>query len=291
MNVIKTIVAKLFWGFLQYVVSDKAYANIRYWLVMGDFGNFEQPERFTEKIQHIKFYERTPLRKLVANRIEVRDYVQKKVNENILIPLFGVYDHFTYQDWEKLPDQFVLKANHGCGMIEIIDNKSLYKFEEIQQSVMQWQKKDYSKVGREWVYKGLPRKILAEQLLLKPNGEIPEDWKFFCFHGEVKIVQVDFDRYNDKHSRNLYDRNFKKLDMKLLYPTNDIELKKPYLFDSAIAIAEKLSKDFTFIRVDLYLVDDTIFFGELTNYPGNGFIPFQPEEKEYEIGKLLQLRN
>lgn len=290
MKVIKTIIAKLFWGFLQHVVSDKTYAKIRYWLVMDDFGNFEQPERFTEKIQYIKLYEQTPLRKLAANRIEVRDYVQKKVSDDILIPLFGVYDRFTHQDWEKLPDQFVLKANHGCGMIEIISNKSQHKFENIQRSVMQWQKKDYYKVGREWAYKDLPRQVLAEQLLLKPNGEIPEDWKFFCFNGEVKIVQVDFDRYNNIHARNLYDRNFRKLDVELLYPINDFEIEKPDLFDSAITIAEKLSKDFTFIRVDLYLMYTKIFFGELTNYPGNGFIPFQPEEKEYEIGKLLQLR-
>src|SRR5690554_2931099 len=119
-SIIQSIASKVFWGFLQYVVSDKAYAKIRYWLVMGDSGNFEEPKRFTEKIQNIKFFDRSELRKTVADREKVRGFVRDKIGEKHLIPLLGVYDEFTKNDWNHLPNQFVLKANHGCDMVEII---------------------------------------------------------------------------------------------------------------------------------------------------------------------------
>lgn len=283
------IINKIFWGFLQYIVSEKLYTKIRYWLVMGDSGNFEKPQRFTEKIQYIKFYERTELRKTVAHRIKVRDYVRSKVGEKHLIPILGIYDKFTKNDWEILPHQFVLKANHGCGMIEIVTDKSQQDFEQLHLKTVKWQKTDYYKVGREWVYKGLSREILAEKLLLDENEEIPKDWKFFCFNGEAKIIQVDFGRFSDVQTRNLYDRNFKRLDTELLYPSNNFDINKHQLLNQAIRIAEKLSEDFTFIRVDLYVTQNKIFFGELTNYPGNGFIPFKPIKMEYEIGSWLKL--
>lgn len=288
MQLIKTLLRKIFWGGFRHLLSDKQYAKARYWLELDDHLNLQNPKKFTEKVQYIKLFERTALRKQVADRTGVRKYVARKAGENYLIPLITTFEELTQNIWEKLPSQFVLKANHGCGMIKIIRNKKDTVFEKIRQETLQWKQTDYAELGREWVYRDLPRTILAEKLLLDSGKSIPNDYKFFCFHGRVKLIQIDFDRFGEQ-KRNLYDRNFNRLDAKLLYPHNPVNISKPPKLEEAVRLAETLSSDFNFIRVDLYLVEDQIYFGELTNYPGNGFAAFEPEPMEYKVGSWLQL--
>lgn len=284
------IVSKLFWGVLIHIVNDKWYAKIRYWLTLDKWGDFENPQLFTEKIQYIKLYERTPIRKMAADRLKVRNYVSNIIGTSHLIPLFDTFNTLSRETWESLPEQFVLKANHGCGMVKVIHSKSDHTFNEIFDLTEKWKKIDYYKVGHEWVYKGLSREIIAEKLLTNSQGRVPRDWKFFCFHGEVKIIQEDMDRYgNQPQRRNLYDRDFNKIDAELLYPANPQPSKKPTLLGKSIKLAEALSKDFNFVRVDLYITNDQVYFGELTNYPGNGFIPFEPRSMEHKIGQMLDL--
>ncbi|MDX1586931.1 MAG: ATP-grasp fold amidoligase family protein [Balneolaceae bacterium] len=250
--------------------------------------DLESPQSFTEKIQYIKLYQRTALRKLVADRIQARKFVSDRIGEQHLIPLLGICEELDRRIWNELPETFVLKANHGCGMVEIVKCKSEHEFDTLWKKTETWRKTNYYKVGREWVYQGLPRKILAEELLLDDEGEIPEDFKFFCFDGRVEVIQIDFNRFGDQ-KRNLYDRDFNQLEARLLYPHYDKPVSKPGNLDRAIEIAETLSQNFNFIRVDLYLLDQDIYFGELTNYPGNGFKPFEPESMNMEMGRLLEL--
>lgn len=284
----KYILSKIFWGFLRRFLSDLLYARYRYWLEFDRLPDIEQPETFSEKIQYIKLYQRNELRKRVADRTKARTYVAHNIGEDHLVPLYGIYNRLDKDRWEELPAQFVLKANHGCGMLEIVRNKDSADYEKIYKETENWKEIDYSKVGREWVYKGLPRTIIAEELLLDENSEIPEDYKFFCFHGEVKIIQIDFNRFGDQR-RNLYDRNFNRIDATLLYPNYDKPVDKPENLERAIEIAEVLSADFNFIRVDLYLMNKKIYFGELTNYPGNGFVDFSPESVARQVGSYLDL--
>jgi len=282
------IARKLFWGFFRHILSDKAYARVRYKLEQGFFPDLNNSERLTEKIQQLKLFDRNPLRQRVADRIKMRDYVSEKSTADHLIPVLGVYDTLKKEDWGRLPNQFVLKANHGCGFVKIIRDKPAEKFEEIKRLTKFWQGQDYSKLGREWVYKDLPRSIIAEELLLSDSGDIPRDYKFTCIHGRIELVQVDIGRFNDQ-KRNLYDRDFNLLDVKLLYPQYDGKLEKPALWDDAVQLSEKLAEDFDFIRVDLYLTDGKIYVGELTNFPGSGFIGFDPDEFDKEMGKKLSL--
>ncbi len=281
---------KLFWGVLRHLVSDRQYAKLRYRLEQNRPLNLENPERFTEKIQWIKLYERTERRKIAANRLRVRNYVSNLIGEEHLVPLHTVCDHLTAEVWELLPDQFVLKANHGCEMVAIVRDKSEADYSAIKKTVTNWSTTDYYKISREWVYKDLPRKILAEKLLFDESGNVPRDFKFFCFNGLVEIIQIDFDRYGNQ-KRNLYDRNFNRVEGRLLYPNYEGNVPKPPALGQAITIAETLSKEFSFVRVDLYLIADHVYFGELTNYPGNGFIEFQPEQLELHLGSLLSLPN
>jgi hypothetical protein len=284
----KYLVKKLFWGLLRHLVSDKQYAQLRYWLQFDRFPDLEQPQSFTEKIQYIKLHERTELRKTFANRVKVRKYVADKIGGKYLIPLYGTFQELTKNNWDSLPRQFMLKANHGCDMLKVVKDKDQADFHSIKQVTEIWKGIEYYKVGREWVYKGLPRTILAEKLLLNAENEIPEDFKFFCFQGEVKIIQVDKDRFGEQ-KRNLYDRNFTRLDATLLYPNFEDSLEKPILLSQAIEIAEELSSEINFVRVDLYLMDQQIYFGELTNYPGNGFVAFKPPSMERKAGQYLRL--
>lgn len=282
------ILRKLFWGVLRHWLSDRKYAEIRYRIEQNQPLNLEKPERFTEKIQWVKLYDRTELRKKVADRLKARYYVSKIIGDPHLIPLVDQFERLTPDIWQALPESFVLKANHGCEMVRIVRNKSEIRYEDVKKTTDSWIQTEYFNIGREWVYKELPRTILAEKLLTDQNGKIPEDYKFFCFHGRVEIIQIDIDRFVEQ-KRNLYDRNFKKLEGRLLYPNSPASISKPAKLKSAINLAEALSEDFNFLRVDLYLMENRIYFGELTNYPGNGFIEFEPESLEQWAGSLLKL--
>lgn len=270
------------------MLSDRQYAKVRYWLNLGRFPNIDNPVTLSEKIQYIKLYERTDLRKAVADRIQVRDFVKNRVGEEHLIPLIAVMERLNKSEWDALPDKFVLKASHGSGFIRIVKNKTEENFDEILDETDQWLSTDYYKFGREWVYKGLERLLIAEELLLDNSGNVPSDYKFYCFDGEVKLIQVDINRFRGQ-KRFLFSRSYELFDATILYPTGEAVPDKPRELDDAIRIAEKLSKEFNFIRVDLYLLEGQIFFGELTNYPGNGFQVFKPESFEIEMGTHLKL--
>ncbi len=285
---IKLILNKLFWGFIRHFLSDKQYAKSRYWLTTGSKLNLAKPETFSEKINWLKLYDRTKLRKRVADRMEVRQFVKERIGAEYLIPLVGAYDKITSNIWEQLPDQFVLKANHGSGMIRIVKDKKKENLQTIVELTEEWKRTDYSTFGREWVYRELPRTIIVEELLLTGEGDVPEDFKFFCYHGRVEFIQVDFDRYTDQ-KRNFYDRSFNKVDMRLLHDNYQGDVDKPEKLNKAVEIAEKLSSDFNFIRVDLYLMKQRVYFGEMTNFPGNGFEPFIPDHYDLLFGSLLKL--
>jgi len=284
----KNILRKLFWGGFRHLLSDRKYAQIRYWLELDEWPDIEKPKKFSEKIQHIKLYDRTLNRKKVANRLAVRRFVADRIGRTHLVPLIDSFDNLSRRAWRNLPAQFILKANHGCGMHQIVFDKARENFKKIQQEMRQWQSTNYYAFGREWAYKNIPRTIVAEKLLLNAYGNIPMDYKFFCFNGNVKLIQVDYNRFGE-HKRNLFDPNYKRIDGTLLYPPSPEQSQKPEHFNQAKKIAESLSCEFNFIRVDLYLMEEKVYFGELTNYPGNGFQPFKPESLECKMGSFLTL--
>ncbi|MDZ7721158.1 MAG: ATP-grasp fold amidoligase family protein [Balneolaceae bacterium] len=285
---VKYLLRKLFWGFFRHLLPDELYLKIRYWIELDEWPDLNQPRKFTEKIQYLKLHEQSGVRKKVANRTTAREYVKEKVGRDYLIPLIGIYDELTREIWDSLPNQFVLKANHGSAMLKIVFDKSQEEYHDLYHQTEKWKKFDYAEFGRERVYDGIPRTIVAEKLLLDKDGSIPPDYKFFCFHGRVEIIQVDIDRFNNQ-KRKLVDRDFTEIKATILHPKYKEDLECPENLDEAIDLAEKLSADFNFIRVDLYLLENKIYVGELTNYPGNGFQPFQPESMEYKVGDLLQL--
>ncbi|MCR9944550.1 ATP-grasp fold amidoligase family protein [Vibrio owensii] len=225
------------------------------------------------------------LRELVSDRWEVRQYIESKNSNVTLIPSLWHGELLTQDVWDSLPVRFVIKARHGSQMVLIVDKKK-HSYDEVFSLTEEWKRQNYYLLGREWVYKNTPRHLVVEQFITF-NSEVPPDYKFFCFNGRVELVQVDLDRFNG-HSRNMYDPFFNKLPIKLQYPIGN-DISKPKLFEKAVEIAQDLSKDFDFIRVDLYLLDDVIYFGELTNFPGNGLETFTPHSYDSELGSKFTI--
>ncbi|MEX2594829.1 MAG: ATP-grasp fold amidoligase family protein [Anditalea sp.] len=264
-------------------VSDVWFTRIIYFLRQKSLLKLKNPQTFNEKITYIKLNHKNDLRHQIADRLKVREYVQNRSPELKLIKVFWTGKEFTEEVYKRLPQEFVIKGNHGSRMVKIV-NKSETDYEKLFQSIKGWMDFDYSHKGRERIYQMLDRYYLVEEKL--PWGEgIPPDFKFFCFNGRMELVQVDFDRF-EKHTRNLYDRSFNKLKERL-YLQNGPEIEKPKAFEKAVKIAEDLSPEFSFIRVDLYLIGDEVYFGELTNFPGNGFEDFKPRSFDYYLGEKV----
>ncbi|MFW6275333.1 MAG: ATP-grasp fold amidoligase family protein, partial [bacterium] len=220
----------------------------------------------------------------------VRDYVKEKVGEQILNKVYGVYDNVKEleKDWENLPDRFVLKATHGCGWNYICKDKSKASFKEIKTLFKHWLKSNFYYAQRELIYKDLTPRIIAEQYLEDESGELM-DYKFHCFKGEPKFINVIVNRFSNM-KLNTYDMNWNFIDVSFdnHYPNDpDWEVKKPPLFEKMIYLSRKLSEDFNYVRVDFYLVNGNIYFGELTFTPGNGAYTSFTEEDDLYFGSFF----
>lgn len=265
------------------MLTDRQVAILMFLFKHKYFPRLNNPRSLSEKIQYIKLFNRNPLRSLVVDRLKVRNYVAYKSPSCKLVNVLWSGKGFTHEIWDSLPNAFVIKANHGSKMTMVVD-KNEHSYKDVFAQSADWLQKDYSALGREWMYRDLEKYLIVEEKLVI-DGAVPPDYKFFSFNGRVEMVQVDLARFSS-HRRNLYSRDFKKLDAKLAYPDAG-NISKPVAYEKALKIAEELSVDFDFIRVDLYLMNDDVFFGELTNTPENGFGKFTPTALDFELGSKL----
>lgn len=274
-------------------IPDKLMLKIQYRIKTGRSLNLKKPERFTEKIQWYKLNYRNSLMHQCVDKYLVRNYIISKGLENILVPLIGKYDSIDDINWDEIPTKCVVKTTHGSGGLNVIicsdkNKMSMNKVRDRLSYVPRPVKKNT--LGREWAYYGLQPGIIIEELLV--NRENPEaginDYKVFCYNGHAKYIVVDIDRYIG-HKRNFYDRNWNNLHVTSDCPASDYEIKKPENLDEMLHIAEKLSSDFPYVRVDLYDIDGKIYFGELTFYPWSGYVQFEPDSFDYELGKIFEI--
>lgn len=270
-------------------VPDSIMLRFQYYIKMGFSPNFKSPSRFTEKIQNYKMNYRNPLMLRCVDKYEVRQYVKDKGLEHILNDCYGVYDHVDEIDLSVLPNQFVAKTTNGGGGLNVILVKNSNDLNEIEfkLKLKRWMKHSGSYfAGREWAYSGIKKpRIIIESLLVdnnNPDGSI-EDYKFFCFSGKVFCIQEDRGRYSC-HSRNFYTKEWIKIPIQCTYPTTKSS-PRPLNFSDMIRIAEILSEDFPFARIDLYNIQGQIYFGEITYYPGSGYEAFIPDSFDFELGK------
>ncbi len=267
--------------FDQYFAFHKIFnfplKRMAFFLTQGYSINFDNPKNFNEKVVYRHLFERDTLLPLLVDKYAVREYVKKKIGDKYLIPLFQVTDNFDDIDFSVLPDEFIMKVTHGSGRNIIFkdgDNNYGYNKAKLKKIIEEWLCEKYRFQQLIWFVQPIERKIIIEKLL-QDNGKIPRDYKFFVFNGKVEMIQVDNDRFSE-HTRSLYDKEWNRLDCTLKYEQGGL-VKRPEVLSEMIFLAERLAEDFTFMRVDFYNIESTIYFGELTPCPGGGMEIFVPE--------------
>jgi hypothetical protein len=282
------LLCKCAWAF-----SDKLFLKLRYRLQLGHRLNLKNPKRFTEKIQWLKLYNRKPEFTTMVDKYAVKEFVANKIGEKYIIPTLGVWDKFDDIDFDALPERFVLKTTHGGGGggVVICKDRATFDKEKAQQIINRSMKGDIYLHYREWPYKNVPRRIIAEKFITNGYDEELTDYKFYCFNGEPRYCQVIADR-RTKETIDFFDMDWNHQDFYGLNPKCGPAAKpaaKPQGFDTMKRIARELAKDTEFVRVDLYAVNENQYFGELTFYPASGIGVFTPDSADFDLGKLLSL--
>ncbi|WP_078429777.1 ATP-grasp fold amidoligase family protein [Alkalihalobacterium alkalinitrilicum] len=270
-------------------LPDNLYLKLLFRARLGKELNLRNPNTFNEKLQWLKIYDRNPKYTTLVDKYEVRKHVSNTIGKEYLIPLLGVYDKVDEIDITTLPNEFVLKCTHDSGGIVICKNKNNFDVELAREKLRRSINKNYFYQYREWPYKNVNPKIVCEKYMVDESGKELKDYKIFCFNGEPKIIQVDFNRFTG-HTRNLYDTNWNYLPTSFQYPTNpDIVINKPNRLAEMIKLARILAEGLTFVRIDFYSINDRIFFGEITFYPESGFGNFYPNTLGVEMGEWIKL--
>ena len=274
--------------------SDYVFLKTLWHLNMGSPLNLKAPQSFSEKLQWIKLYDRNPLYTTMVDKYMVKNYVKEIIGEEYIIPTIGIWNNPDDIDIEALPQEFVLKCTHDSGSIIICRDKRYFSFEEAKRKLSIELRSNYYRKTREWPYKNVKPRIIAEQFLKELSSDDLIDYKFFCFNGVPIYCQVIKDR-NKSETIDFFDMEWRHQDFiglankenELKHSKNNIE--KPKKFDTMVVLSKKLSKNIPFVRVDLYNLDGKIYFGELTFFPANGMGRFYPSIWNYKIGELLKL--
>ena len=251
--------------------------------------NLNKPKTFNEKIQWSKIYDSTPEKTRLADKYLVRDWVAEKIGDKYLIPLLGAYDSFDEIDFEKLPNRFVIKCNHGSGWNIVVKDKRKLDLAVVKEKIDKWMATNFAFVaGCEMQYFNIPPKIIIEQYMDDGTGDL-RDYKFTCFDGKPEFIWIDSERHT-KHKRNLYDLQWRQLKCKVnlsydTFPSPD----KPECLDEMVELAKRLSAGFNYVRVDFYIINNRIYFGEMTFTSSSGTEIIWPSSFEKHLSKLFRL--
>lgn len=271
-------------------ISDEKYLKLKYKLIMNKKLNLEHPFTFNEKLQWLKLYDRNPEYTNMVDKYEAKKYVANIIGEEYIIPTLGVWDKFEDIDFEKLPNQFVLKPTHTSGNVFICKDKNNIDYRKLKIEVSKWMKRRYYYIHREWPYKYIKPRIIAEKYMGTNEQKELIDYKFFCFNGNPKVILVCSERFSaDNMCETWFDENWNFLDIIESNHRVNKKIKKPINFSQMMEFSKKLSRDIPFIRVDFYEINGKIYFGELTFFPAAGFEKFEPEEWDKKLGNMLEL--
>lgn len=257
---------------------------------MGKKLNLDNPQSFNEKLQWLKLYDRRPEWTAMVDKVEAKKIASRIIGDKHIIPTIGVWNSFDDIPLDELPRQFVMKCTHDSGGIVICRDRDAFNAKSAKRTIERSLSRNYYLLSREWPYKNVKPRILVEEYMEDNKTKELRDYKFFCFDGKVKASFIATGRNSgDEVQFDFFDRDFNHLPMKSPHPESEIVLSKPDEYEEMISISEKLSKGIPHIRVDLYLVDGKIYFGEFTFYHWGGMMPFQPDEWDEIFGSWLQL--
>ncbi len=271
--------------------TDEEYLKRMYKKLFGRELNLDDPRSFNEKNNWRKLYDRKPVYTKMVDKYRMKEHVREHCGEGYTIPLLGAWERPEDIPFDTLPNQFVLKANHAGGVI-VCRDQSCFNRRKAVKELKETLKTDYFVRSREWPYKNVPRCVLAEEYV----GENLVDYKNYCFNGKLlytlvwKNVSREDGRKPKAHFCGSYDRDWVKTDMELDYPSvPDAQIEKPEGYEEMIRIAETLSRDIPFVRVDCYILDGRVYVGEMTFFPWGGFQKFKDESWNLRLGELQKL--
>ncbi len=273
-------------------MDDERYLKLLYRGCTGKKLNLHPPVTFNEKQQWMKLHDHNPVYHTLADKLAVRGYVAAKVGGDCLVPLLGAWDSVEEIDFFALPARFALKCTHDSGSFCLCADKSAFDAEEAKTFLRARLKKNYYTAGREWPYKGLRPRVMAEAFIGKPDGTPPDDYKLYCFDGVCRAILLCTNRTRHGVNYLYFDRDFN------LYPINHETVaaakegkayERPKRLDGMLALAERLASGFRFMRVDLYQADETVYFGEMTLFDNSGFATDLTGEGDRILGEFLQI--
>jgi hypothetical protein len=272
-------------------LKDETYLKFMFRGTIGYQLNLKKPVTFNEKLQWLKVHDRKPEYTIMVDKYKVRQYVTEVIGENYLIPLLGVWDKFEDIDFNKLPDKFVLKPNHTSGNIYICKDKSKIDMEILRKEIAKWLKREYYWYQREWPYKNIKPRIVCEKYMVDESCIELKDYKVLCFNGKAKLIEVHRGRFFD-HRQDFYDISWNKTSISQGDAFSDISddvMDKPKCFDEMIELSEKLAGELIHVRIDWYIVNNKLYFGEITFFDGSGFDAFNDFNDDLMLGSWIKL--
>ena len=277
-------------GWLNWV-PDSLYLKVLYRVIMGRKLNLKNPKEYNEKLQWLKLNDRKPEYSTMVDKYEVRGYIEDLLGDKYLIPCLGIYDSVDDIDIDALPDRFVLKCTHDSGSVEICKDKSSFDIEGARHRLSQAMKRNYYATYREWPYKYVKPRIIAEGYLEGDGGDL-KDYKVMCFNGEAKIIEVHENRFVEGkvHTQTFYDREWNIVPLTQIETvTVDRPGERPRQLDEILRLSELIAKNMYHARIDWYIEGDKIYFGEITFFDGSGFESFSTPEMERMLGDMINL--
>lgn len=278
--------------------SDEDYIKKKYKYLVGTDLDLDNPRTFTEKLQWLKLHDRKQEYTTMVDKFEAKQWIAARIGSEFIVPTLGVWNKFDDIDFNILPQKFVLKCTHDSGGVVIVRDKSQLNRLKIKAMLERNLKKNFYWIGREWPYKNIIPRIIAEEYLEETTevrnlntakiGHHLTDYKFFCFNGEPKIVYISEDK-SENPKTDFFDMAYNHLSLRMRDPNADIPPSKPDCFEKMKKLARILSKGIPHIRVDFYVVNGKVYVGELTFYHCSGFAPVIPSEWNYKLGDWIQL--
>lgn len=276
-------------NFLSPFFSDKIYLFLLFRIKLGFWPNLKRPRTYHEKLLWLKLYNRKPQYTVMADKIKAKEWAAERIGCQHVIPTIGIWNKPDDIDFESLPEKFVLKCNHnsGLGMCICREKKSL-NFKNVRKNLKKGLKQNYFLHAREWPYKNIPRKILAEKFMIDGQNQDLTDYKFFCFNGEPLLMYVSKDNATNA-TTDFFDMEYNHLPIRMKDPNSEKPPAKPKLFEEMKSYARILSKDIPHVRVDFYVIDNCVYFGEMTFFHNGGGTKIYPEEWNYILGDMIKL--
>jgi len=271
-------------------LPDKLFLNILYYKYFGKEICFNNPKTFNEKIQWLKLYDRKDIYTTMVDKNAVKKYVADIIGEQYIIPTIGVYEKFDDIDFDKLPNQFVMKCTHDSGGVAICEDKMKFDIKKAKKKICKSLKRNYYYEGREWPYKNVKPRIIIENYMRNEKCSELIDYKFFCFNGTPEFILTCSERFSsDNMCETFFDTNWNLMNIREGGHRIDEKIPKPKNLSLMLDYAKKLAADIPFVRIDFYEINNNVYFGEITFFPAGGYEKFEPEEWDYKFGELIDL--